>query len=36
MVQGEAMEQDFLSALTPEELDVFNRCIAKLRSWGGL
>lgn len=31
---GEVMEQDFLSALTQEELDIFNRCIAKLRSWG--
>jgi len=31
---GEEMERDFLSALTPEELDIFNRCLAKLRSWG--
>ncbi|MGO4402716.1 MarR family winged helix-turn-helix transcriptional regulator [Bosea sp. RAF48] len=31
---GEEMEHDFLSVLTPEELDVFNRCLAKLRRWG--
>lgn len=32
---GEEMEQDFLSVLTPEELTQFNRCIDKLRRWGG-
>jgi len=31
---GEVMERDFLSALTQDELEVFNRCIAKLRGWG--
>lgn len=31
---GEDMERDFLSVLTPEELDLFNRCIDKLRRWG--
>ncbi|SFC90607.1 DNA-binding transcriptional regulator, MarR family [Bosea sp. CRIB-10] len=31
---GEVMERDFLSALTSEELEVFNRCITKLKSWG--
>lgn len=31
---GEEMERDFLSALTPDELDVFNRCLTKLRGWG--
>lgn len=31
---GEAMERDFLSVLTPEELAQFNRCIDKLRRWG--
>lgn len=31
---GEEMERDFLSVLTPEELDLFNRCLAKLRGWG--
>ncbi len=31
---GEAMERDFLSVLTPEELGQFNRCIDKLRLWG--
>jgi DNA-binding MarR family transcriptional regulator len=31
---GEEMERDFLSTLTPEELDQFNRCIDKLRRWG--
>lgn len=31
---GEVLERDFLSALTPEELAVFNRCIAKLKGWG--
>lgn len=31
---GEVMERDFVSALTPEELAVFNRCIAKLKNWG--
>ena len=31
---GEAMESDFLSALTPEELDIFNRCLVKLGRWG--
>jgi DNA-binding MarR family transcriptional regulator len=30
---GEALERDFLAVLTPEELDGFNRCLAKLRSW---
>ena len=30
---GEEMERDFLSTLTPEELDQFNRCIDKLRRW---
>lgn len=31
---GAAMERDFLSVLTPEELAQFNRCIDKLRRWG--
>ncbi|CAH1650478.1 Winged helix-turn-helix transcriptional regulator [Hyphomicrobiales bacterium] len=31
---GEEMERDFLSVLSPEELDSFNRCLAKLRGWG--
>ena len=31
---GQAMERDFLSVLTPEELAQFNRCIDKLRRWG--
>ncbi|QEL22644.1 winged helix-turn-helix transcriptional regulator [Bosea sp. F3-2] len=31
---GEEMERDFLSALTPDELDIFNRCLVKLRGWG--
>lgn len=31
---GDVMERDFLSALTPEELEVFNRCITKLKGWG--
>ena len=31
---GMVMERDFLSALTQEELAVFNRCIAKLKGWG--
>jgi DNA-binding MarR family transcriptional regulator len=31
---GEEMERDFLSALTPDELAQFNRCIDKLRHWG--
>ena len=31
---GQEMERDFLSVLTPEELDLFNRCLAKLRGWG--
>jgi DNA-binding MarR family transcriptional regulator len=31
---GEVMERDFLSALTQDELDVFNRCITKLKGWG--
>ena len=30
---GEAMEADFLSVLTPEELAQFNRSIDKLRRW---
>lgn len=30
---GEAMERDFLSVLSAEELDSFNRCLAKLKSW---
>ena len=31
---GMAMERDFLSVLTPEELAQFNRCIDKLQRWG--
>jgi DNA-binding MarR family transcriptional regulator len=31
---GEVMERDFLSALSREELEVFNRCITKLKGWG--
>lgn len=31
---GAVMERDFVSALTQEELDIFNRCIAKLKGWG--
>ncbi len=31
---GQAMERDFLSVLTPEELAQFNRYIEKLRRWG--
>ncbi len=31
---GETMERDFLAVLTPEELEAFNLCLAKLKSWG--
>lgn len=30
---GEEMERDFLSVLSPEELDSLNRCLAKLNGW---